>query len=574
MATIVNLNLGSSVAPEPTTYELVLANGYTEPSPYLLVLRSQESVDGGLVVTGANDAAVVEGTTGIGIEPVSGVLSVIMDADTALVEGTVIPRATDGDLLVTEDRDAVAVVGTHEIDARIATLSVIEDPDEWGSTNTYTPKWVATAEATEATDQGVFNGAFSAYSGPGFIGVTERRSTATFVGRITYPVASTSAAIIEAHDTAAIEVRTPQADVAALSDTVLVSDTLTGRPTYKLSDILYVTDDLDESSAVAVTDIGYVSDALSSHFRLSGALTDTLAATDTLKAILHGNVSDTLAISETLISIASGALADTVIAGETLTGNLDTSGALADTVIAVDALIGTYWGAIEDTVLVSDGATGQEHTFAALADTLTVADELTGAYTIYGALDDTGVLTDGLTGALALVGVLSDTVLIGDALAQAAETLTVVNAETGAVSTYVLTPTIKGLTQFRGVLYLAGPDGLYALDADQDEDGAVVWTLRTGFSNLGTDRLKRVQDANFQARTEGDTTFQVVSDRYGQKQEWNYRLPPLTRDSYRDGVVKPGKGIQSVYWQFAAQGIGPAEIDQIRLVVEPLSRRR
>jgi hypothetical protein len=137
-----------------------------------------------------------------------------------------------------------------------------------------------------------------------------------------------------------------------------------------------------------------------------------------------------------------------------------------------------------------------------------------------------------------------------------------------------MTPVVAGLAEYRGTLYLAGPDGLYAMDATEDEDGEVVWTLRTGFSNLGNDLLKRVRDANILGRTEGNTLFKVVTARNGEKQEYAYQLPEATRDAYRDGVTKVGRGLQSVYWQFEMEGTGPAEIDQIKLAIEPLSRRR
>jgi hypothetical protein len=137
-----------------------------------------------------------------------------------------------------------------------------------------------------------------------------------------------------------------------------------------------------------------------------------------------------------------------------------------------------------------------------------------------------------------------------------------------------MTPVVAGLAEYRGTLYLAGPDGLYAMDSDEDETGEVVWTLRTGFSNLGSDLLKRVRDANILGRTEGNTLFKVVTARNGEKQEYDYQLPEATRDAYRDGVTKVGRGLQSVYWQFEMEGTGPAEIDQIKLAIEPLSRRR
>jgi hypothetical protein len=231
----------------------------------------------------------------------------------------------------------------------------------------------------------------------------------------------------------------------------------------------------------------------------------------------------------------------------------------------------------DDTLVASDSIAGTVAVASpVLSDTVVISETLAGAVSIYAAvLTDIVVASDTLTGSLVLVGVVSDTVLFGDTLSDAAyQTLVVVNAETGAVSTYTMTPVVAGLAEYRGTLYLAGPDGLYAMDADEDEDGEVVWTLRTGFANLGSDLLKRVRDANILGRTEGTTLLKVVTAHGGQKQEYHYQLPATTRDAYRDGVTKVGRGLQSVYWQFALQGTGPAEIDQLKLAIEPLSRRR
>jgi hypothetical protein len=320
-----------------------------------------------------------------------------------------------------------------------------------------------------------------------------------------------------------------------------------------------------------------VADQVISTVSASSTTVDTVQASDVIAMGLDGPLADTGVVTDLLdgeIGQLDG-LTDKVFVGEAWSAVLTASAALSDTVSAQDDVSAIVLADALDTVVVSDVLAVNEAVFAALEDTVFAADGLIGTVAVYAPfLADTLVVTDGLTSHLGLVGVLSDTVLYGDTLHEATQKIIVVNADTGAVSTYTFTPTIKSVMHYQGVLYLAGPEGLYALDAVQDDDGAVVWTLRTGFSNLGTDQIKRVQDVNFQARTEGGTTFQVVSDRYGQKQEWNYRLPPLTRNSYRDGVVKVGKGIQSVYWQFAAQGVGPAEIDQLRFVVEPLSRRR
>lgn len=133
-----------------------------------------------------------------------------------------------------------------------------------------------------------------------------------------------------------------------------------------------------------------------------------------------------------------------------------------------------------------------------------------------------------------------------------------------------LYPTIQGLGTWRNQLVLATSTGLYALDADTDAGATINWEFRSGFSHLGTDRLKRVRDVNVLARGAGDVPLIYVLDRYGQKQEAKYKLTKLTADAFRDQVIKAGQGYQSVYWQMGCQGGVPAEIDELRVAVEPL----
>jgi hypothetical protein len=596
-----------------------------------------EPIDGTLAATEATDRGAFDALTRLPIEPVIGTLAVTHRGDTASFAGAGTARATTGTMAATEQPDTVIVTGDGfvGIAQRTGTLTATEARDTASIASVFTMKWVGSMDATESGDTVQAQGGFIEYTGPGFLNSTERRDTAAFSGRQVYDVAG-ELATTEAGDTALIAAETGIIVEAEATETIIVRETLTSDDVIaSLVSRILVLDELAESPDVATVDTVYVQDELISGLRVSLAQADTLVVRDTLGAMFSGDITDTVLFSEALTAeiplitvdrvwltetlastlAVSGTLADGVTVTDelravfdgavtstiTVTDELDStigqqdglldtvflvetlealsaiSDALADTVVVQDEAVALFEAAITDTLIVTEVLAGEEFTHALLADTVTITDELTGAIAVYAAsLSDTVVFTDLLDAAtdLQLVGVLSDTVLVGDTLHEAAQTVYVVNADTGAVSTYTFTPTVTGMAFFRGTLYLAGPDGLFAVDADEDDDGAVVWTLKTGFSNLGTDLLKRIQDVNIQGRTAGDTTMQVVSDRYGKKQEWNYRLPELTRDSYRDGVVKPGRGVQSVYYALGLHGAGPAEIDQLRVVVEPLSRRR
>lgn len=347
---------------------------------------------------------------------------------------------------------------------------------------------------------------------------------------------------------------------APLLDTLIASDAITG-----------------DLCAVPLVDTPSLIDVITGRLTVSSALADEVTALDAIAAHYQATTADTVTASESLSTDLTSALADPVAVTDQITGLLAASSALSDAVTVADLIGYGFVGDAADTVTAADSIAGQVDVYAPiLADTVTVAEVLAGPTAVYApVLADTVGATDAITGVLALVGVLSDTVLAGDALADAAyQVIIVTNVETGAVSTYTMTPTIAGLAEYRGTLYLAGPDGLYAMDAVDDLGDAVAWELRTGFSTLGTDKIKRIQDLNILARTDGETALHVVSSRQGEKQTWSYPQTPLTRGAFRDGIVKVGKGIQSVYYEFGLTGTGPAEIDQLHVTIEPLSRRR
>lgn len=420
-------------------------------------------------------------------------------------------------------------------------------------------------------------------------------------------------------------------DSLLASFTVSSTDTLNGSDPLGGSELTSVPEAFEDE-----IDGGIISDALASVKSITSSTTDTVVFYERESAEFSVSATDTGTVQETLLGPLSlwASTTDGVVLSEarnqdwTISGvsdQLDTTDAVnaayevaeTNTVAAADALVlqldlvGETTDALTVTVVLSysaqetgpcdevvtisevlalpiyqrapvltDAATAAD-TLALLAseyilvvDGGKITDELLSATTNYAALTDTVTATTAVTSASNLTAALADSAVLTETLLESTQTLYVVNADTGAVSTYALSPVVSGLAQYQELFYVAGSEGLYALDAADDDGTDITWTVHTGFSNWGTDSLKRVLDVNLQARIQEDTTLALTTDRYGQKQTHRYRLPELTRDSYRDGVVKLGKGIQSVYWQLVLQGLGEAEIDQIRVRLESLSRRK
>lgn len=326
------------------------------------------------------------------------------------------------------------------------------------------------------------------------------------------------------------------------------------------------------------TDIGIITESFNHDWAVSG-LSEQISAIDAINTeheITHADtatVSDELILQLRLISTVDESVIATVDLGYSTqeTGPCDETATFAEVLILS---VHQHTTDLSDALTATDLVLLNTSEYATLLNSGIATDALTATVGLFSPLTESFVATTGLSGTLNVSSTSADTGVITDLLLNEEQTLYVINADTGAVSTYIVSPVITGLAQYEGILYMAGPQGLEALDASSDAGVEITWTVHTGFNNFGTDFIKRLLDVNLQARIQKDTNLVVVSNQYGQKYSYRYRLPILTRDSYRDGVIKVGKGISSVYWQVILQGKGEAEIDQIRLRLEALSRRR
>lgn len=364
------------------------------------------------------------------------------------------------------------------------------------------------------------------------------------------------------------------------SDVVIWIDTLSSTPISAplLRENIGFEDHLSSEIASTLRDILYFEDTLSGTLTLVATAQEVVAWDDQLGVILSGSSVEGIVFSDTPSSaLIPVPLRSEIIVVDQVSGTLSLTALAQESIVFADTLSSIFLQSTQEVIGWSD-TLSSKITLAdiTLSDVIGFADTLSSAITqIAPPLIEKSVWQDALSSSLSLAAAVADVIRFSDRLITPLSSLIVVtHAETGAVSTYTLAPSVASIAEFGGVLYLAGPEGLYALDAEQDDTGPVVWTAQTGFSNWGTDFLKRVQDVNVQGRTAGVTACKVVVDRGGEKQQYAYPLPPVTRESYRDGVIKVGKGLQSVYWKIELTGTGPAEIDQMRVVFVPLNRRR
>lgn len=383
---------------------------------------------------------------------------------------------------------------------------------------------------------------------------------------------------------------------STFTETITFSEVLSGDYLIQITDTLTPTDSLttpDQSAAALVETLSFTdtlespdisttltesldfNDTLSGNLQITSQFADTLYPADSLSAAFTSTFTETLSLTDSLgADYAPVSFEETFTTTDSLSGTLSVSSLFIETLSLTDALDSIAFMDFVETLSPSDILTGTAYFGSAFTDSLTPTDSLSGSVLLYGELTDSLSVSDVLSGSLNLFGEFTETLTPNDVLVVTQnQKILVVNAETGAVSEYRFNSIIQGIGAWQGKLYLTTSSGLYALDAATDDGSVIEWVFRTGFSNLGTDALKRILDANVLARGSGNMSLILVTDQYGEKEEHHYQRA-LGSTSLREQVIKAGQGLASVYWQVGCQGEGPAEIDQLRLRIGSLNRRR
>lgn len=296
-------------------------------------------------------------------------------------------------------------------------------------------------------------------------------------------------------------------------------------------------------------------------------LQSTCSFSDTLDIplFLSANLVSTVTLADSLSSVGvSAVLSDSLTFVDTISGKLTISETLSDSLSLVDLLQVYFDTQLTESVSLTDVLTGLTEIDGSLTDVLVATDILSGVLRITSVLTSSGTLLDSISGDIVASGIVSPQ----------ANVIFVINAETGAVSTYTFTTTVSGSATYNNTLFLSCNDGLYALDNSTDNGTDISWEARTGFSNFGSDLIKRVIDVSVLARCSGVIEALTVSARYGEKVENRYSITRSTAGAFRDQIIKTGRGASGIYWQIGIAGKGPGEVNEMRVAAEPLSRRK
>lgn len=320
-------------------------------------------------------------------------------------------------------------------------------------------------------------------------------------------------------------------------------------------------------------------DALHSHGELAAAFAEVLALAEAFAFAWHEDLAEALATADTVVvtSLALHVLAEALALQETAAGGLDAQVVVALAAFVHEVAASGAWDSILDAATLADTLGPVVHALLGLGESLALADAAMPAVTFLVVADEALVLGGSLASAL-------------DALQRAGESLHltarlrlgdteylawVVNTATRAVSTYANYP-FNAFAKIGDAWFGSADDGIYVLDGDDDAGTPIPAEIRTGLTHLGTGKLKRLPTAYIGYRTDGEVVLKVVvTGEDGEKDEHWYRLEARPAPTTRATHVKLGRGLKSVYWQFALANVDGADLalDELALVPMLLDRR-
>lgn len=152
----------------------------------------------------------------------------------------------------------------------------------------------------------------------------------------------------------------------------------------------------------------------------------------------------------------------------------------------------------------------------------------------------------------------------------------VMNTQSQALSQYTNYP-FNSYLGLAGMTYGAADTGLYRLGGETDAGEPIHARIRQGMSAFGSQLKKAFPSMYLGYTANGDLRLSVVAadPRTGERIAHAYRLRARAADSVREGRVKVGAGLQSVYFDYVIENINGADfaLDVIEFLPLRVDRR-
>lgn len=363
-------------------------------------------------------------------------------------------------------------------------------------------------------------------------------------------------------------------------------------PVADASDALGLADAIDRSFFMLGADSANGADAVAGfdvlalleHVALSGSASPHLAAVSNLTQGI--TFDDSLQIAWAMLLAEDMALVADAAANPILLGAIiDALHATGAAESRMDALAAVA-GSIAMQALIQQGWSVEA------MDSVAFNDALVAVAKLIGPLVDAAALAGTAEHAMRLVAIGSETAhLAGDA-----DTLAVLQAAAAdgmllyatlsiggeEYSGWVLNTTTKGVSEYRnfpfeavafrkGRTLLAGRGGIYEQTGDTDGGDPIEAFIRTGLSDFGLGKQKRIPDVYYAVTGTGRVVLKVVTtDPTGKLVEDWYESNAMADGDYREGRFKVGRGLKTRWMQFELHNTAGGTLDFVGLDWRPL----
>lgn len=170
---------------------------------------------------------------------------------------------------------------------------------------------------------------------------------------------------------------------------------------------------------------------------------------------------------------------------------------------------------------------------------------------------------------LAMYGVAQGTA----AQITAARVTYALQTERQALTKYTNFP-FNSFAAFAGRYLAAGPDGIFELVGDTDSGTAIQAAARFGVTDLGTSRVKRVENVYIGVRAAKGDKALLLRVLTNETQQRDYGVKASISDGLHTTRVDLGKGVEARYWQFELRNRDGADFSVDTVEVQPTPTRR
>ncbi len=328
---------------------------------------------------------------------------------------------------------------------------------------------------------------------------------------------------------------------------------------------------IDRPVGMLVEQAGVAGEAFGA-MRVTGAISEYAVIGDRVTDRLRAVLAESGLITDETIQSATDVIVESAMAGATTTGVLHAGNTLVESGRLSDALVRHASELVAESAVASESIADRLRAKGLLGEVATVSDEILGTHAAFGHVSESAVLSGEASGLLRAASLLeevalADAIIVSDAVVGQAW---VSEADNWAMSRYEPFG-FEAAAVVGGVVYLAGPDGFFALDGN---DELIAGQLLSGKIDAG-DHLARPLNAYLEYTMDGSASMDVVQTQGGdQEQAWNY---PLERGSVAvltNSRIDFGRGLRGRHFTFALNlQAKRAYINDLTVLIEPGSRR-